>query len=181
MSKGCRPWGRLVLSEIYSSPSKCWSRGDVGDSDASPAHASSICPSNDFLSYRGSYFSSIPAASPTGDRHDDQADDGILSISCPEVSLGSLRSTGRARSPRQVRGRFRRQIHISKVKGMLRDSFAAPHGGGVASIVFERPSTAIAASPLPGSNIGASVIDLLANSKIRLDSVKRMTQILNTS
>ena len=85
--------------------------------------------------------SSIPAASPTGDRHDDQADDGILSISCPEVSLGSLRSTGRARSPRQVRGRFRRQIHISKVKGMLRDSFAAPHGGGVASIVFERPST----------------------------------------
>ena len=66
--------------------------------------------------------SSIPAASPTGDRHDDQADDGILSISCPEVSLGSLRSTGRARSPRQVRGRFRRQIHISKVKGMLRAS-----------------------------------------------------------
>ena len=36
MSEGCRPWGRLVLSEIYSSPSKCWSRGDVGDSDASP-------------------------------------------------------------------------------------------------------------------------------------------------
>ena len=30
-------------------------------------------------------------------------------------------------------------------------------------------------------SIGASVIDLLANSKIRLDSVKRMTQILNTS
>ena len=28
---------------------------------------------------------------------------------------------------------------------------------------------------------GASVIDTLANSKIRLDSVKRMTQIQNTS
>ena len=29
--------------------------------------------------------------------------------------------------------------------------------------------------------IGASVIDLLANSKMRVDSVKRMTQIQNTS
>ena len=31
------------------------------------------------------------------------------------------------------------------------------------------------------SKIGASVIDILANSKIRSDSVKRMTQIQNTS
>ena len=39
--------------------------------------------------YWGSYFSSIPAASPTGDRHDDQADDGFLAIRGPEVSLGT--------------------------------------------------------------------------------------------
>ena len=31
------------------------------------------------------------------------------------------------------------------------------------------------------SKLGASVIDTLANSKIRFDSVKRMTQIQNTS
>ena len=34
---------------------------------------------------------------------------------------------------------------------------------------------------LVASQIGASVIDILANSKIRLDSVKRMTKIQNTS
>ena len=31
------------------------------------------------------------------------------------------------------------------------------------------------------ANLGASVIDTLANLKIRFDSVKRMTQIQNTS
>ena len=34
---------------------------------------------------------------------------------------------------------------------------------------------------MPTSKVGASVIDILANLKIRLDSVKRMTQIQNTS
>ena len=33
----------------------------------------------------------------------------------------------------------------------------------------------------PLHKLGASVIDILANSKIRFDSVKRMTQIQNTS
>ena len=37
----------------------------------------------------------------------------------------------------------------------------------------------IAFSPLPCH--GASVIDTLANPKIRLDSVKRMTEVQNTS
>ena len=34
---------------------------------------------------------------------------------------------------------------------------------------------------VPAEGLGASVIDLLANPKMRLDSVKRMTQIQNTS
>ena len=58
--------------------------------------------------------------------HHDQADDGVLSTRDPEVSLGTLRSTGRARSPRHIRGRFPRQIHISKVEGMVHDAVEAP-------------------------------------------------------
>ena len=88
--------------------------------------------------------SSIPAASPTGDRHDDQADDGILSISGPEVSLGLLSSTGRAQSPRHIRGRFQRQIHISKVEGMLRDSF-----GGALTAMAWRQSSSRPSTPSP--------------------------------
>ena len=65
----------------------------------------------------GKLFQQHPGRVANDRHHDDQADDGFLAIRGPEVSLGSLRSTGRARSPRQVRGRFPRQIHISKVEG----------------------------------------------------------------
>ena len=60
--------------------------------------------------------------------HHDQADDDVLSIRGPEVSLGSLGPilVGRNRVTAHVRGRFPRQIHINKMKRMLRDSFEAP-------------------------------------------------------
>ncbi len=58
---------------------------------------------------------------------DDQADDGVLSIRRPEVSLGSpeVDWSGAMPSP-HIRGRFQRQIHISKVEGMVHDAVDAP-------------------------------------------------------
>ena len=54
-------------------------------------------------------------------------------------------------------------------------------GGGVGQEVQHATGALGAALGASVNRIGASVIDILANSKIRFDGVKRMTQIQNTS
>ena len=99
------------------------------------------------------YFSSIPAASPTGDRHDDQADDGVLPIRGPAVPLGRLRSTARTRCLVRIYAAAPASDTYQQDEGHATRPSRRPHGDGVASIVFERPSTAIAASPLPARGL----------------------------
>ena len=116
--------------------------------------------------------------------HDDQADDGFLAIRGPEVSLGSpeVDWSGAMPSPhiytRPLPASDTYQQGEGPATRLLRGALTAMAWRQSSSRGLARPSPI---APSRRARIGASVIDLLANSKIRLDSVKRMTQILNTS